>query len=165
MTPRVIVPYTGAPDGRVWDALDATGWSYDRCFVGGSDRAYYDLLSDVWTAGETFCVIEHDIVVHPNTLDVLADCERDWCGCRYQYGPALTSGLGCVKFSAALIARHPDAMERVGEMSDALHPPKHWCRLDLWLNLGVLFDGGEGLRHEHEPPVLHLNSACSHGCM
>lgn len=160
---RVVVPYTYV--GReVATALGATHRPWDMLPVGGSDRDYYDLLTRLWAEGETFVIVEHDIVVHPTAIDELEQCTHEWCGFPHYYGRyGLTYGLGCVKFDAALMARHPDAMIRVGVMSDPTHPKRHWCRLDAWLQGTVLPHRGE-VKHCHDTPVRHLGTGCSHGC-
>lgn len=158
---RVVVPTT-VTHPEVYAALAETGFEFDSIPVDHSDRAYYDLLASLWAAGESFAIIEHDIVVYPSAPLELAACPFPWCGLPYAYGNTTTYGLGCVKFSEGLIARHPDAMLRVGVMSDPTHPARHWCRLDAWLT-AVLTSVGEG-RHEHKGLVRHLGNGCAHGC-
>jgi hypothetical protein len=161
---RCIVPFAGPVRREVINALDATGWDWDPQDVSESDRAYYDLLSDAWDGAEGFAIVEHDIVVRSDTLDELANCPHDWCAFAYQYGHwGLQYGLGCVKFSTDLIARCPDAMDRVGVLSDERHPRRHWCRLDAWLQGVVLPSMGE-TPHGHGPPLVHLNHGVAHGC-
>ena len=162
---RVVVPYAGSPwRTEVGHALRAAGNpTFEWPDVSGSDRAYFDLLSELWRDGESVIVIEHDIIIHPTALDELSACPHDWCGFPHKYGNTITYGLGCVKFSAALIARNPDAMQRVGVMFDAHHEKRHWCRLDAWLQGCVLPGNGE-VKCCHETVVGHLGSGCAHGC-
>lgn len=128
-------------------------------------RDYFDVLADVWQAGETVAIVEHDIVVHATALDDLSACPHDWCAFPYQYMEHERHyGLGCVKFSADLLARCPDAMRRVGVLRDPTHPPRHWCRLDAWLQGVVLPSMGETM-HKHDTPVRHLGHGNSHGCI
>jgi hypothetical protein len=164
-TMYVVVPYARNPLAQeVIDALEATGVNCHPVDLSGSDRAYFDLLSSLWVVGETFCLVEHDIVIHPTALDELSTCPNDWCAFPYPYGgPKLAYGMGCVKFSADLIARNPDAMLRVAVLSDEKHPARHWCRLDAWLQGCVLPSNGEQ-RCEHETPVKHLERGCAHRC-
>lgn len=159
----VIMPYVGLPDPQVVEVLDDSGHDFTPIDVGCCDRGYFNTLSAFWDLGETFTVVEHDIVVHPGALDELADCDCDWCGYPFEYEGAWTLGLGCAKFSAALIERNPDALLRVGVMSDPTHPKRHWCRLDAWLT-SVLMSGDEE-RHAHTPAVQHLNPYSTHGCI
>ncbi len=158
---RLVVPYTSLrPETAA--ALDASGQAYETVRVHGDD-GYYALLSGLWAAGEAFAVVEQDIVVGPGTLPDLAACPRDYCVFGYPYlNSGNYYGLGCVRFSAALLARVPDALDQVAFMSDETHGPCHWCRLDAWLQQ-VLREAGER-RCEHLPPVGHLNRYPSHGC-
>lgn len=162
---RVILPYLPPIKGDVLWALRATHWELSARVVGSSERDYFDLLADAWATGETFCVVEHDIVVNPDSLDELYGCPHDWCAFPYRYGTCERYyGLGCVKFSADLIARCPDAMTRVGVMSDPTHEKRHWCRLDSWLQYVILPNFGEQM-HRHDTPVGHLGGrVAAHGC-
>jgi len=156
---RVVVPYTMAAMKRsigVMIALRATGHTYDMVHVGNSDRDYFDLLSSLWADGETFCIVEHDIVVHPTALDELAACPNDWCGFPHEYMGEVGYWLGCVKFGAGLIERHPDAMVRTGVLFDC-YPKRHWYRLDPRLQTTILAQRGE-VKCQHLPEVRHLGS-------
>jgi hypothetical protein len=167
----VILPHVPPLRPEVVQAL--AGWDVAFVDVSGSDEAYWQLLADVWSKGAGFVLIEHDIVVRPGTIDALIACERPWCSYEVPYVGRLYAGLSCAKFSAALIARYPDAWELIAELSDEGHPPKHWCRQDSWLQSHVLNPGGEEM-HVHGPPLLHLRDdtvpsapwavAPTHGC-
>ncbi len=159
---RLVVPYTSLrPETAA--ALDASGQAYEAVRVHGDD-GYFALLSGLWADGAAFAIVEQDIVVGPGTLPDLAACPGDWCSFPFPYmSSGAYHGLGCVRFSAALLARAPDAMDRVAVMSDATHGPSHWCRLDAWLQQ-VLREAGEQ-RCEHLPPVGHLNRYPAHGCV
>ena len=157
---RVVVPYTHAAEQRttgVFTALRATGYVYDMVNVGGSDRDYFDLLSSLWADGETFCIVEHDIVVHETAMRELDECPNDWCGFPHEYMGDVGYYLGCVKFGADLIARHPDAVVRTGVIFDGLYPKRHWYRLDSRLQTTILGNRGE-VKCQHLPQVRHLGS-------
>lgn len=160
---RVVVPYTHIAAATA-SALTATDWPIEASYVGASYEAYWELLAGLWQDGETFAIVEHDIVVRPDTLDALQDCPHEWCSYGAPYYNGVYHGMGCVKFSAGLIARHPRALEQVAEYSDADHPPKHWCRLDAWLQGRVLVSE---YRHRHEEVLGHSKADLlpSHGCM
>lgn len=160
----VYVPFTGLEEQTI-ASLERTGHPYETVFVGGYDGAYWELLNDLWCAGDSFIIVEHDIVVMPHTLTELEACPESWCSFGSPYiGGNVYHGLGCVKFGAALIARHPGALDRVALRSDAQHPPKHWCRLDAWLQGHEL--NGER-RHFHDTVLPHIKRVLrpSHGCM
>lgn len=159
---RLVVPYTNLhPETAA--ALDASGQVYETIRVHGDD-GYCTLLSALWAAGEAFAVVEQDITVGPGTVPALAGCPAGWCAFPFPYMASdAYYGLGCVRFSAGLLARIPNAMNQVAVMHDETHPAKHWCRLDAWLTL-VLTEAGER-RCEHQPPVGHLHRYPSHGCV
>jgi len=159
---RVVVPCTDLrPETAA--ALARAGVPYGIVRMDGDD-AYWRLLASLWAAGETFAVVEQDIVIGPGTLQALEACPGGWCAFGYPYLSAQAYyGLGCTKFAAPLLARVPGAMERVAVMYDEGHPPKHWCRLDAWLTQ-VLTASGEK-RCEHTPPAGHLHRYPAHGCV
>lgn len=151
----MIIPATRTP---AWDGGEVR-WL-------GDDEAYWRLLADLWAAGETFTIVEHDISPTPDALASFDDCPGDWCACPYPYlnlrDPV---GLGCVRFRTALMSRQPDLMEVVACMSDAAHPPKHWCRNDAWMT-ETLLQRGEPRCSSH-PWVEHRvadEDSTGHGC-
>ena len=165
---RVVVPHTNLrPETR--DALTATGHSWTPVDVSGSDTRYWRLICDLWEAGEEFIVVEHDIVVRPDTLSELEACPSEWCAFGAPYFVGTHVGMGCVKFSASLIARAPMAAWNAGQRStDANHPPGHYCTLDHWLQWVELPKWA--IRHVHEPPLGHIRDTPglpqpSHGCV
>ena len=84
----------------------------------------------MWAQGGGFIIVEHDVVVEDGALDELEHCQHDWCSFQVPYVGRLYAGLSCAKFSAGLIARHPDALDQIAELEDEDHTPGHWCRLD-----------------------------------
>lgn len=132
-----------------------------------TDESYWELLRDLWAMGNPFVIVEQDIVINETTIDELKVCEFDWCAMPFPYrGNDRAYALACTRFSAALIARHPDLIEVIGERSDVKHPPRHWCRLDAWI-FEELSRLGE-IRHEHSrsTPLGHIGAQLpSHGCL
>lgn len=166
---RVVIPYAPTLDHHVVIAVNGAGRVPEPVNVSDSDEAYWELFNDLWAKGETFCVVEHDIVVRHDTLREIEECPSDWCSFLVPYVGLEYAGLACAKFSADLIARVPDAIAQVAETpGDEHHPPKHWCRLDAWLQ-GVLEVAGE-TKCVHGPPLEHLRAESdeqvrpSHGC-
>jgi hypothetical protein len=166
----VIQPYTRLLP-EVVQALD--GWDVAFVDVSGSDESYWELLASMWAKAATFIVIEQDVVVRPDSIAELERCHHPWCSFQVPYVGRLYAGLSCAKFSAGLIARHPDAIDRIATYSDEEHPPRHWCRLDSHLQAYVLNPGGETM-HVHSPPLEHVRDELSsenpraigpaHGC-
>lgn len=159
----IVVPWT-QPHTQLADVL--TGRTHAAHWVGDADTAYFDLLAGLWAAGETFTVVEHDIVPTAAALDSLDACDADWCACLYPYVKGwVMAGLGCTRFRGAIMRRHPDLFEVVGGMSDETHPAMHWCRLDAWIR-NTLMGRGER-RCENHGQVGHVMSnpgASAHGC-
>lgn len=158
---RVICPFTTI-NTEVRNALDASGWSWEAHDVSGSMTAYAELLGELWRKGETFALIEQDIVINPDSLSTLAYCDRGWCAFTYPFGDGGSiEGLGCTRFSAKLIALCPDAVKYTWEHVDRAHPAGHWCALDIRLNR-VLSTRYGVVRHAHTPMVGHLHPSPSH---
>lgn len=162
----VVAPYTAFAEG-VADALDATGWTWHPVDVSGSPHAYWDLLDDLWREGHDFAVVEHDVLVQPGTLTELAACPEPWCGNPIHYFVGPYAGLACTKFTAGLIAGNPNALAVVGGMSDAAHEPRHYCRIDGWLQ--QVLNRNNAVMHVHQPTLPHVRDypgppQPSHGC-
>lgn len=163
---RIVAPYVTFAPGVV-EALAATDWRWERADVSADVTAYWALLADLWLAGEPFCIVEHDVLVRPGTFDELADCPHRWCAFPVPYLGGEYAGLGCVKFSAELIAACPDALQRVGHMSNAGHEPRHYCTVDAWLQVVLMSTSIP--RHVHQPALGHWRPYPgspwpSHGC-
>jgi hypothetical protein len=117
-------------------------------YTGNSDTAYYDLVRELWSQGETFIVVEHDIVIWPGALRVTWECPHPLC-VYYAPGPVGVIGLGCVKYGKDLISSFPSHLDNIDPSQ------RSWRMLDkslTWdlINKGISF-------HNHEPMVSHLN--------
>lgn len=151
---NVVLPWT-QDHPEVYKALRAAVKSFRNPYVGRSDRDYFWTLSELWEGGEPFVIVEHDVIVRPNSINELEQCPWPWCAFAVRYGDGSTPGLGCAKFTAEVMRAAPDALDRVARMSDDEHPPMHWCRLDWWLQHMVL-PGYGFTQHVHGPPLEHL---------
>ncbi len=144
---NVYVPYTKLrPETRAAVPPGAV-----LTWVGSHEHNYWGLLADLWARGDTFIVVEHDIVPHASALRELDACPSEWCAFPYQVGDGMeTTALGCTKFGAGLIARHPDLLRSIG--------PRHRS----WRGLDSLVVGGLHQRrekeHVHGPAVRHLQA-------
>ncbi len=145
------------------ESLESLGRRIQMAYVGDRDNAYCDLLRALWKDGRGFVLVEHDVFFTPEQFEEIANCEHDWCGANTPYGNSVYPGLGLAKFSPALLARTPDAMEQVALIEDDTHPKEHWCRLDAWLQWRVLPTLGE-TRHIHDMTIGHTHTQPSHGC-
>lgn len=155
---RVVVPHIGAGSphaGLVRLVLEADGIPVELVEVD-PHNGYVALLIELWRQGETFVLVEHDVIPWPGAIAQLLHCDREWCAFPYRHrgGPALS--LGCTKFAGSLtrrLARVALDFER-----DPMHPWGHgrYEAVD-----GALFKHlqrwGETAPHEHGPMVAHLN--------
>ena len=161
----IVVPYTTV-NPYTLAALARTGRTWRLEPVGGDDAAYWRLLARLWASGEDTTVVEHDMVPTVEALDSFDGCDRDWCAAPYPYVRGwVMPGLGCTRFRAPIMARHPDLLDVVARMCDETHPPRHWCRLDAWTR-NELVRRGE-TRCESHPQVAHLmadGNSSAHGC-
>lgn len=160
---NVIVPFTSLEDGVV-AAIEASGRMPILHDVSGSDEDYWELLAGLWELGESFVVVEQDIVVRADTLDSFDDCPNGWCAAGYPYlGSQNYAGLGCTRFRAEFIEKHRDLIELAGEFTNAEHPKRHWCTLDAAMQF-ALRDRGLFACTDHGT-VEHLgDQRPSHGC-
>lgn len=156
---KVVVPYTELhPDlPRVLrqDHIDA------RYVRMEDDLHYWRLLRELWWEGQSFIVVEHDILPWPGALQGLWECPEPWCAYPYylSHDPRPTPALGCAKFGAALMADAPGMWDRLAEGRDfrCQGDPRHWWGLDGRIGLVLGEMGARSWIHRHEPPVLHLN--------
>ena len=168
--PKVLVPFTSLRAETVVGLAKSTIPYEMVARPITDDEGYFWALSEAWTPTpehmpEPFIVVEHDIVVRPETLRELRDCPEDWCAVGYKYlNEPSAYGMGCVKFSDRLICRSPYLFQKIANEGDSLHPPRHWCRLDahIW---EALTERGEH-RHDHPgPPIGHIGGeTVKHGC-
>ena len=133
-------------------------------YVGHSDTAYWDLLQACWVSTDPeMVVIEHDIGVKPEAIRDLLNCPQAWCAAMYPFEAGEIFGLGLTKFELAIRQAVPDALEQVALIDQTpIHPPKHFCSMDAWLQ-GVLDRAGHK-PHVHRVPggVRHHNPRRSH---
>ena len=146
-TLRVVFPCTEIAHPLAVAALHRHAPQAEIVDLGVEHDAYYRLLSDLWQAGESFLVVEHDIEIHGSVLPQVAVCGGDWCVFPY-YGAGtslLEHSLGCTRFAAPLLARQPDLMAKL--------PVRDWRRLDCEM-FPALLTAGER-RCVHRPMVDH----------
>lgn len=131
---------------------------------------YFCFLRDQWEVsryqshGEPLLILGPDMLPWPGALEELVNCSSDWCGFGYPDLDAIWWGLGCAKFSHALMHDFPDAVLDVAkEPSTPLHPSCHWCTLDENLQRSLRRYGLE--MHRHGPPIGRLHGTVNrHGC-
>lgn len=143
-------------------ALDNSGYEWSGVDLSGSDTAYTEWMQKAWRAGETFAIVEHDIVPWRGALAELDDCHHPWCAFSYPFGQGSIEGLGLTRFRDVLLAAYPAAVDDTLNEATEAHPRGHWCSLDDRL-MRVLTRHGVR-RHVHGPLVGHLRPHPSHGC-
>lgn len=147
--PRVIVPYVGKPLDVQKDVLRSMHVEPEYIDVSGDRWNYWRLLSRLWSEGESFMIVEQDILPWPGALHDAWRCSEPWCVFPYLIGGVYSPvGHGCVKYSNEILRRAPKAVERVKR--------RHWSTLDSHTIFAVRRSGFKP--HVHQPPVLHLNT-------
>lgn len=160
---RVVLPYTDLRPEVLW-AVQEADHEYETFDVSHSDTDYWSLLSLLWRCGEDFCIVEHDIVVGPGTLDSFEACPQEWCTSPYKYLRGTYWGLGCTRFRAPLMAAYPELLDEVGEVDAPGHGPKHWCTLDACITRALMRRRREWPHQDHGE-VAHLSDGSpTHGC-
>ena len=123
-------------------------------------------MCEWWERGESFAVVEHDVVCRPDVIEGFETCPEPWCVhpytpiCHEACMEAWANMLGCTRFSTELIQACPDAVSSI--------PPE----LRLWNNLCDHIAGNKingtpceqnplGIRakfnhHWHHPAVEHI---------
>jgi hypothetical protein len=118
------------------------------------DDSYYKLLETLWEKGESFTVVEHDIIVHPGAIQDLENCAEPWCVFPYYCSVGwITDGLGCTKFSAEFIAQNPLFLSE--PFPSCCAHTRYYCGLDRLIAHRGLEQGMKP--HVHQPGVVNLN--------
>jgi len=118
------------------------------------DNSYYNLLSRLWNEGQSFIIVEHDIVVWPGGISTLELCPEQWCTLPYYCSVGwIIDGLGCTKFSAEFIQQYPGFLQR--PFPTCCQHTEFYCGLDRLIahrmeQLGIK-------PHVHSPGVVNLN--------
>lgn len=147
--PRVIVPYVGKPPNIQRNILAAMHIEPEYIDVSGDNWNYWRLLSRLWSEGEQFMILEHDMLPWPGAIHLAWQCEEPWCVYPYLIGGRYsTVGHGCVKYGVEILEGAPNAVKNVGR--------KHWSTLDSHTIHAVRKAGFKP--HVHQPPIIHLNA-------
>ena len=163
----IVLPFTKIKPG-VRKALKATGRNWEEIDVSESDEAYWELISSLWREAQDFAVVEHDVIVRPDTFDEFENCQGDWCAFQIPYLHGYYPGMGCVRFRAGLMRAYPSLLDQVAAMSNEKHPRRHWCVVDGFMRF-ILTERLMVSQCVHQPPVGHYRTykthpQPSHGC-
>ncbi len=112
---RWYVPYTALHPATVAAAPPDAIW----VDVRSSTHAYFAALASWWADGDTFAVLEHDVLCRLDVIAELEACPELWC--LYGYDPmchpacqeAWRNQLGCTRFRAEILAAVPDAVSGI----------------------------------------------------
>ena len=144
-------PGDHAPSLIARDALERYAPDAEVYCLGTAPDAYYRLYAQLWDDGDGWLNVEQDIELHSSVLPDTEACPEPWCVWPYQ-GPGRDDGdrylfgsLGCTRFSAELIAAHPQFIAQL--------QGRNWQGLDSYILPGLLGLGYK--QHIHWPAVLH----------
>ena len=137
---RIIFPYTK----RIDEVIEALPPNTNEFFMNDS-HSYPDLLQAMWDIGESFVIVEHDVVA-PDLSEIM-ECPEDWCA--YGYKDDAESFLGCVKISKKIIETIPHVWR--------LMPNRVWNLCDVHFK-DVATKAGFTV-HQHYPSLKHIKAA------
>lgn len=121
--------------------------------VNSSVDAYYGAMLDLWDRGETFAVMEHDIICRPDVVKAFEECPEPWCVfgysniCHVECMEAWRNALGCTRFRKEIIEAVPDAMRSI--------PRDSWHWTYMCDGLGNNLRAAGFKHHWHYPWVDH----------
>jgi len=146
---KIYVPYF--PGIREATRVALIGYPYIPAEAAGL-YGYQEFFRGRWAAGESFIVVEHDVVPWPGSLEGLRDCPEPWCAHNFHLhlhrrykltDPGATPPLGCAKITAAFIEATPGLFDE----------PCGWEYCDQRVR-----DNGVFAVHEHFPGVVNANA-------
>lgn len=93
----------------------------DAVWVDVSEHSteYWFMLLRLWRAGETFAILEHDVICRPDVIEAFETCPEPWCAfgyediCHPECMEAWANTLGCTRFRSELIQAVPDAVSSI----------------------------------------------------
>lgn len=157
---RIVCPHVGSPHPRTREALQSFSLqkpcSVEYVNVGGSDTAYSELVCDLWAAGESFAIVEHDIVVRPDVLEAFATDPAPFIAYPYCWITNVGVALGCNRFSGEFVQAYPTAAAKAANVSGA-YGRGHWREFDYFLIRLILEERYGQVPKIGLPPVEHLN--------
>lgn len=157
-TLTVVLPFVpGNPYRGVESAVVAQGyraWCWPTPVE--SPHAYPQLVVELWRAGVSFALVEHDILVPAGALDRLRDCPNLWCCHPVSLDGVLhPESFGLVRFRRELLQLHPSAAKVAYRALRDGRVTVPWWSIDvaMWNVLRAL---GHDV-HMHAPSPVHLH--------
>ena len=121
--------------------------------VSAHPHAYWAALRDIWAQGETFALIEHDIVCRPDAVEAFEACREPWCVfkrddfCHPECQEAWANQLSLTRLRAEIIEAVPDALSSIPDAGRDWH--------NLCDRLGDRLRDAGFTHHWHAPEVHH----------
>jgi hypothetical protein len=142
--PRVVIPHTARLPPEVKQLGESSGAEFFD--VSDSDTANFRLFDRLWSEDKGFSNIEQDVLPTAAMQAEVLACQQELCAGYYWQGghpimpgeteprpggaDRVTGTLACVKFSAGLMARLPNAVKDAAARTNGR---KHFNMLDLAL--------------------------------
>lgn len=149
---RIMVSHIGDIQADCAAALRLYAPDAEYADCSGDGQAYARLIAERWTGEDDLVIIEHDNEIDHEVLPSFGACGEPWCTYEYEiFPPPLTrwcdTGLGCVRFTAALQREFDFAAEimKPCEHCDGTHA--HWGTIDVRV--------AHGLGNLHYSPHVH----------
>jgi hypothetical protein len=149
---RLVIAYT---PGMLRPAVKQLGEDVGAEFidVSGSDLAYGELVADLWQQGDSFLLLEHDVLPTAALLEEMWNCGSEWCA-GFAWGYAEFRHLRPARFRVTALMLNKfgaDLLRQTPAVPSAVRV--RWTQVDLAL-LGVLA--------QHAPclhgPMTHLRA-------
>lgn len=110
---------------------------------------YGKVIAEYWKKGESFLVVEPDIVINPLVFIAINECDCEYGCFPYAWKTNVGPALGCTWFKDTFIAKYPNAAFEASHVS--------WRQFDVVFMRHVLARKYGEQPHVHLPPVVHLN--------
>lgn len=117
----------------------------------GDDTAYGRQIARLWKMGESFAIVEPDIVIREDVVDAFENCPCEYGSFPYAWKTNVGPALGCTWFRDSFMAKYPSAVEEAGPRSISFR------QFDVVFMRHVLARKYGQQPHVHLPPVTHLN--------
>jgi hypothetical protein len=152
---KVVVPFTMRHIDTIESVPADTMW----IDVSAHDDRYWEVLADLWDAGETWVNIEHDVVCRADVLHDFEPCPEPWCLHAYdnhsrEDAEAWRNALGATRFRSELMRAVPDAVTSI--------PVQHRGWRNVCDGIGNNLRAAGYTHHVHAPAVHHHQGALAH---
>jgi len=133
--------------------LGVEWWQIPR----GDEYAYGRMFRQLWTAGRTFVICEHDVAPTPSQLEAILDCGHPWCSYGYDDGLYPDGPMfGLVRFDAAVLEQWPHAADIATIIGKRRDTEAEWWRVDSLVARDLMIRRVPWV--QHGPPVRHLHA-------